>query len=599
MRVVLFSLLTLCAYSSYAQPSSGKNRYKIPDFAVLYDIDSIKFYLDADGLIVEARCAAFIRRGRLHPTLINVQGTFYDYDMRGSLIFRATMHDNKLDGPATYFRPDGSVRETGAFQKNKRHGRWSHFYPNGVVEKILIYEFGEPLLWEARNRKGKLSVAKGFGHYKAEIEMENEEYYYIARGAVRDGKKEGPWELVDPASRRTVLVEEYFQGNLVNGLTANGEEYTTHSQINFEKFSPHEIVTITANRQLCHRRYVNGAGYQNQYYFETFYPELTNLLTDHFPTPVAQWVMVTFEINNADKIQNIIVYSSIGDKQVEDFIRDYLKETYAWEQARAGGEKVPTSLFFTILFTKNNIVIPAYVIYQLLEQKIFYNSNNEITVAELSNHYRTAQLSNFGFVYKTEEFDRNGKKYMEVNYDQKGKKEGKFLYNRYGLKIASTFSNDMPNDPIPDSILSGIEQKEKFLQAKYIRKRDYPKLRYFLDSPQQENGQRKKVEEEQVYTLADSMPDFPGGLQAVHEFIRHHLVIPEKAKAANIKGMIKVEFTVYPDGAVSNVVVISGLGYGCDEAVAEAVSMLPDWQPGIHEGKPVHVRLHVDIPFPL
>jgi len=98
-----------------------------------------------------------------------------------------------------------------------------------------------------------------------------------------------------------------------------------------------------------------------------------------------------------------------------------------------------------------------------------------------------------------------------------------------------------------------------------------------------------------VVTNPDVAPSFPGGEAAMEDYIAHHQEYPLIAFQNDIKGVVKVKFVVESDGEVGGVVVVQGLGYGCDESAIELVSRMPKWIPGKKAG--VSVRCAVILPL--
>lgn len=69
-------------------------------------------------------------------------------------------------------------------------------------------------------------------------------------------------------------------------------------------------------------------------------------------------------------------------------------------------------------------------------------------------------------------------------------------------------------------------------------------------------------------------PQYPGGQQAMKDFLRKELKYPQEALAAKIEGSELVQFTVNHLGSVIYTKVISGIGYGCDEEAERVVRAL-------------------------
>lgn len=229
--------------------------------------------------------------------------------------------------------------------------------------------------------------------------------------------------------------------------------------------------------------------------------------------------------------------------------------------------------------------------------KVFYSKSGEITIPELATHYRLGLIDPENKTFKGHiiEFDINERPFLELNYDTLGVKNGYFKYDRFGLLLEGEFENNFPKTSIPDSILELISKKERFVQAIYIRKRDYPEIKNIL-SPVAQRSDSIIVNGE-VFTIVEDPPTFPGGMTAVGQFLSYHLTYPKAAKEKGITGRVFVEFTITRDGTIDNIKTIKGIGWGCDESAELAIGMLPDWKPGYQRGKPVSVRMVLPISF--
>jgi len=99
------------------------------------------------------------------------------------------------------------------------------------------------------------------------------------------------------------------------------------------------------------------------------------------------------------------------------------------------------------------------------------------------------------------------------------------------------------------------------------------------------------------YSTVAVTPEFPGGIDALHDFLRDNLVFPEEAREQGIQGTVFVSFIVEQRGRISNVELVRGIGGGADEEAIRVVSMMPNWTPGEHHGRPVRVQFNMPIRF--
>jgi protein TonB len=71
--------------------------------------------------------------------------------------------------------------------------------------------------------------------------------------------------------------------------------------------------------------------------------------------------------------------------------------------------------------------------------------------------------------------------------------------------------------------------------------------------------EEEEVVEAEIFTVVESMPEFPGGQAKMMEFIAQNIKYPAMARESGIQGRVFVNFVVEPDGSVSNVKVLRGI----------------------------------------
>ena len=116
------------------------------------------------------------------------------------------------------------------------------------------------------------------------------------------------------------------------------------------------------------------------------------------------------------------------------------------------------------------------------------------------------------------------------------------------------------------------------------------------------NYENFEVEEEvaeEVFSIVESMPQFPGGMPAFLEYLGKNIKYPRKATQLGVEGRVFVEFIVNKDGTLTDLKVVKGIGSGCDEEAIRVLSKSPSWAPGKQRGKAVRVKMVVPIFFKL
>ena len=107
------------------------------------------------------------------------------------------------------------------------------------------------------------------------------------------------------------------------------------------------------------------------------------------------------------------------------------------------------------------------------------------------------------------------------------------------------------------------------------------------------------VDNSQVFFICEDMPEYPGGEQALREYIKKNVHYPVLAKQGNIQGTVYVKFVIDTYGKVTNVEIQRGVNSLLDMEALRVVSSLPNWKPGRQRGKKVKVSLSVPIKFEL
>lgn len=101
------------------------------------------------------------------------------------------------------------------------------------------------------------------------------------------------------------------------------------------------------------------------------------------------------------------------------------------------------------------------------------------------------------------------------------------------------------------------------------------------------------------FITVEQMPSFPGGEQAMHEFISNNLKYPESAQKNGIQGRVTVRFIVRSTGEISDVSVIRGIEPDMDKEAARTVRSMPKWTPGKQNGQAVDVYFTLPIVYKL
>ncbi|MBE6340326.1 MAG: energy transducer TonB [Bacteroidales bacterium] len=106
-------------------------------------------------------------------------------------------------------------------------------------------------------------------------------------------------------------------------------------------------------------------------------------------------------------------------------------------------------------------------------------------------------------------------------------------------------------------------------------------------------------EDDEVWLIADEMPEFPGGREALRKYLQESIHYPKEAIVDKIQGRVFVSFVVDSDGSVYNVKVTRPFNELLDAESIRIVKSMPRWKPGKRDGVPVKVSYTVPINFRL
>jgi len=97
---------------------------------------------------------------------------------------------------------------------------------------------------------------------------------------------------------------------------------------------------------------------------------------------------------------------------------------------------------------------------------------------------------------------------------------------------------------------------------------------------------------------AEEMPEYPGGMSAMMNFIMDNIKYPEDAKKAGKDGRVICSFIIDKEGKVTEPHVVQSSGtQSLDDEAVRLVSLMPDWKPGKDKGEPVNVLYTIPILF--
>ena len=107
---------------------------------------------------------------------------------------------------------------------------------------------------------------------------------------------------------------------------------------------------------------------------------------------------------------------------------------------------------------------------------------------------------------------------------------------------------------------------------------------------------------EEIFTIVEQMPSFPGGDAAMMKWIKDKIEsigYPQMEKEAGISGTCYVTFVIDKEGNVTDSKLLRGVsgGPGYDKVALTVVKAMPKWAAGKQNGRAVSVQYNLPIKF--
>lgn len=97
----------------------------------------------------------------------------------------------------------------------------------------------------------------------------------------------------------------------------------------------------------------------------------------------------------------------------------------------------------------------------------------------------------------------------------------------------------------------------------------------------------------------DVEPVFPGGNKGLMDFISTNIRYPQVPLEAGIQGTVIVSFVVDTDGSITDATVVKSVENYLDWEARRIVRHLPNFAPGIRNGRPSRFKFNIPVKFTL
>ena len=111
--------------------------------------------------------------------------------------------------------------------------------------------------------------------------------------------------------------------------------------------------------------------------------------------------------------------------------------------------------------------------------------------------------------------------------------------------------------------------------------------------------EEEEESEQQIFTVVETMPEFPGGMGALMQYLAKSIKYPVIAQENGIQGRVTCTFVINKDGSIVDAQVLRGIDPSLDKEALRVINAMPKWSPGKQRGKPVRVKYTVPVMFRL
>lgn len=208
---------------------------------------------------------------------------------------------------------------------------------------------------------------------------------------------------------------------------------------------------------------------------------------------------------------------------------------------------------------------------------VWINSKWEKSTKAESVYHRVIQKSADQKLYLVSDYYNTGERQMTGTYLSLDPevKDGQFTWwFKNGKKRAETLFKDR----------NAIKEIQWDLTGKVTLRRELVDIFHYVDG--------EKVE---TKAYLEAAPEFEGGMSAVNKFIVENFKYPAALQENQPHGKIIVGLAIDTKGKVTDVNVDQSLDPLLDAEALRVIKKLPDWKPGILDGKPVTIRISIPI----
>ncbi len=129
---------------------------------------------------------------------------------------------------------------------------------------------------------------------------------------------------------------------------------------------------------------------------------------------------------------------------------------------------------------------------------------------------------------------------------------------------------------------------------------DFTEFDQNVDIVQEVAVVEEKIEEDQPFLIAETMPSFQGGdLNTFRNWVQQNVKFPTIALENGIQGRVVLTFVIEKDGRLTNIQVLKAPDRSLSDEAIRVLNQSPKWSPGKQRNQVVRVKYTLPVDFRL
>lgn len=108
-----------------------------------------------------------------------------------------------------------------------------------------------------------------------------------------------------------------------------------------------------------------------------------------------------------------------------------------------------------------------------------------------------------------------------------------------------------------------------------------------------------KKGDDEVFMVVEVQPEFPGGMQALMQYLADNIKYPVEAQRNGTQGRVITNFVINKNGSITDINIVRGIDPLLDAEAIRVISNMPNWKPGQQRGENVKVRYTLPVVYKL